>query len=81
MMSVKSNIQLNSNDFNYSINVYDQSKKIHPKLARIITAIYSVRSKKHYQIKKKQNFINHGRNTRTNNNKKHRIRTIWFDIY
>ena len=52
MMSVKSNIQLNSNDFNYSINVYDQSKKIHPRLARIITAIYSVRSKKHYQIKK-----------------------------
>lgn len=65
-MSVKSNNQLYLNDFNYLIIVNDQSKKIHLKLARIKSAIYSIRSQHLNQIKERETFntSNYGKNTR-----------------
>lgn len=68
-MSVKSNNQLNTNDFNYSIIVNDHSKKIHLKLARLKSSNYSIRIQHLNRIEKRRTFniIKYGRNNRKNN--------------
>lgn len=65
-MSVKSNNQLNSNYFNYSIIVNDQSKRFDLKLARIKSAIYYIRSQHLNQLIKQTifKFFNYGKNVR-----------------
>lgn len=80
MMSVKSNNQLNTNDFNYSIIVNDQSKKINLKLARLKPAIYSIKIQHLNRIEKQRTFniIKYGRNNKENNEQR-RFITIWFN--